>query len=89
MRTIWKYPIQPHITLEVDVSEQSRVVLVGRDPESKEVAIWIETDRDKPQKQRRFRTVGTGRDVPINSRHVGSVVAMPYVWHVYELPEPS
>lgn len=89
MRTIWKFAGQPGFTIEADMSACAKVVLVGRDPDSKEPAFWVETNKDKPVVSRRFKFIASGRDVPINSAHRGSAIVAPYVWHLYELADPK
>lgn len=64
------------------------VRLVGIDPASGRVAIWVEhknPDHMTPVHQvREFRIFGTGHDVPHRFEHVGSVIDGQYVWHVFE-----
>lgn len=47
-----------------------------------EVVIW--TEEGDPAPKRTVRVYGTGHPIPDTSRHLGSVVIEPYVWHVYE-----
>lgn len=57
-----------------------------------QVALWAECPEDHTRMEdRQFRVLGTGELVGDDWQHVGSAIAMPYIWHVYEkmreLPE--
>lgn len=47
-----------------------------------EVVVW--TEETDPAPTRTVRVYGTGHEIPEASRHLGSVVAGIFVWHVYE-----
>lgn len=58
------------------------VVLVATQGAVDEVVVWTEETRDGGT--RFVRVYGTGHEIPEASRHLGSVVAGIFVWHVYE-----
>lgn len=64
------------------------VRFVGMDPATARVALWMEhspINEWAPERkvERTFQIVGTGDEC--GGLYVGSVIAAPYVWHVYEV----
>lgn len=55
----------------------------GGDPSI--VYVWT-AEIDESHPARRVRAYGTGWDIPNGHEHIGSVVADPYVWHLYSAP---
>jgi hypothetical protein len=88
-RVVWKYAVPyehrapetpPHV-----IPVGSRVLLCAPDPETAIPTVWIELDPEEQNKtERLFVAYGTGRQVPPDMDHVGSLVSYPFVWHVYE-----
>lgn len=64
----------------------ARLIHVDRDTRSPDsIALWFEVNNHLPADTvRTFHIVGTGHPVPSRTKHVGSVVMPPYVWHVFE-----
>lgn len=61
-----------------------RVVLVGPGVMGDELRVWTEETETEPD-QRVVRVFGTGHNIPNAAVHLGSVVAKPFVWHVYDV----
>lgn len=85
MRTIHKFPVG--FMGEAIEGHDIRVVLVGLDPNQDLLpTVWVEYEPDghEPHESLHLSFIGTGHGVPVDGRHVGSVV-MPtgLVWHVY------
>lgn len=84
MRQVWKYIVD--ITdgdQDINIPAGAKLVHVG--PHGKRIGLWFEIDtQEKHSTIRSFRVFGTGH--PIESgRHVGTVIIIPFVWHVYEM----
>lgn len=47
------------------------------------VCVWTEESDTTLMATRRARVYGTGQPLPESDVHLGSVVAGPFVWHVY------
>jgi hypothetical protein len=50
------------------------------------VQVWTE---DSASGHRAARVYGTGQPVPDDDVHLGSVLAGPFVWHVYASPDDA
>jgi hypothetical protein len=90
MRTVWKFTIPLHSkardTLSFDAPAGAEPTLVGIDPATGDIGIWLEVETDRPKELRTFSVVGTGHRVPADWRRAGSVIDGQFVWHVYEAP---
>lgn len=75
-------------TVPVDGQEHSigdgKVVHVGiQDHAPESIQVWTEQERDSYLAGVFATAYGTGHPIPDHLEHVGSVVAEPFVWHVY------
>lgn len=71
---------------KIVTSARNRIVLVdSKEDERRAVHVWIEQE-PKPDVSmtRTVRVFGTGHEIPDGWEHLGSVVAYPFVWHLYE-----
>ena len=97
MKTVWKFPLSPHGWTALPAEHDAKVVLVGLDPFSSRVSVWLEVEVVSPRPgddvpaslvmpERLFRIVPTGSEVEDSAVHVGSVIddRAGRVWHVYE-----
>lgn len=89
MKHVLKWPVRvdghPHAigagpVVHVDVSPNSAAGAF--------VDVWTEEPDDGEQNipARVVQVFGTGHPIPDDATHLGSVVASPYVWHIYEVP---
>lgn len=89
MITVWKYELEPQITLEIPGG--ATILSVGAQGES--ICLWAQVDTDAPAEKRHFRVVATGE--PLGeafraSKFIGTVqMNMAYsgsnlVMHVFE-----
>ena len=87
MRTIWKYPfrVTDDVTLD-DVPEGARILPHVSAVRPTELVVWAEVDTDAPLTRRHLLVVGTGNPMPKVGAYVGTTMAGPFVWHVYEAP---
>lgn len=97
MLTVWKYPLTLGTTdageFELEVPADAKFIHVDLDPAERSniraVRVWaLVNPVTKHMNRRKLRVVGTGH--PINSeyiKHIGSVVAPPFIWHVFEVVE--
>lgn len=62
-----------------------RVVLVASQYGNLSVEVWTEEAGVDVEESRQVRVFGTGHNVPDDAEHIGSCIAGPFVWHVYEV----
>lgn len=48
------------------------------------LCLWAEVDTESPPITRTYYAYPTGYDIPDGLRHVGTVLAHPFAWHVYD-----
>lgn len=87
VKTIYKYTVSVY-TPRVRVPAGATVLFVGTDPGNGYPAIWMELDPEAEYEDRYYTFIGTGHDVPVGGRYIGSTISDPFVWHVYEIPSP-
>lgn len=85
MKVVYKYYLSMLEAKQVEVSIDSKVVLVG--VQKDRLCIWIETNIHAWQVERKFEVYGTGLRIYDRRNHVGSFQDGEYVWHVYEVME--
>jgi hypothetical protein len=93
---IFKYPLAIVDEQRVPMPIGARILSAATQREGHGVApvervcLWAEVD---PLADRADRTIlirGTGHDAPdAPARFVGTCLQGPFVWHVYEIPEPA
>jgi hypothetical protein len=80
---IWKYPLDLGIN-RFSVPEHAEIVAVGLDARD-DMCAWIMHPKIEPQDADRvdlvLNVVGTGQEFD-TGEHVGTIFAIPYVWHV-------
>lgn len=83
MRQIWKYLINIiDDNQNIIMPTGARLVHVGQQHE--QIGLWFEVDpQEKCSVSRSFRVFGTGHPIE-NGSHIGTVVMIPFVWHVYD-----
>ena len=70
----------------------SKAVVVAPDPQrvvmfgcqSKDLFLWVEVIRDRPEKAAEFIIYGTGQEIEEGDAWVGSCQADGFVWHLYQ-----
>jgi len=84
MRQIYKWNLHSRIT-KIDTHEGAKCVLVAM--QGNKITVWLEFDPMRPRTQITFQIVATGPgEIGEGMVHQGSVIADPYVWHVYRWP---
>lgn len=99
IKTILKFVLPVHEPM-IQMPPGANVIHVGfqRDAEGiNRLTLWAECEVPDVgwklgdwAEVRDFKVVGTGRDMPNTQhwRHIGTAVGDPFVWHVYEKPQP-
>lgn len=93
MKTVWKYPVECN-SVKKGFWPIAVVAPIGAKPlffglQGKQVCLWAEVDPAKKgtSETLRFACIGTGHGiVPDECDYFGTVIADPYVWHLYRLP---
>jgi hypothetical protein len=95
MRNVWKFPLDLHHPIDIEVPAEGIVRHVGVDPagDPSMPCLWIEVDYPpavpRSYVERRFVVVGTGHPFADDLDFFGSVVTpVGLVWHVYEATQP-
>lgn len=87
MRTVWKYelPFEKGTNHVIEVPGSSEFLCVQMQGETP--CLWIEVNDRLPKNKHRFVWVGTGTEVPDDSRYRGTVQVRggAFVFHLYEL----
>jgi len=84
MKTIHKYYIKPIERWAINMQWGASLLHVGLQGE--DIFIWAEVDLGRHVQTRVFGVFGTGNPLPdCNKDFIGTVLAPPFVWHVYEL----
>lgn len=89
MKTVYKYPLtgqeRPQV---VDMPDGAKILSVQE--QDHVIMIWALVDPDAQPLARVFKVVGTGHPLGVaeNWDHIGTVVAPPFVWHVFAHPVP-
>lgn len=89
MTTIWKFPFPVTDTVAIDMPVGASI-LAHLEPARLEqgehgLVLWAVVDPDKPTETRVFHVVGTGNPMPDGTlNYIGSTLAGPFVWHVFE-----
>lgn len=84
MRQVWKYIVD--ITdgnQNITTPTGAKLVHVG--PQGKRIGLWFEVDDQEPLTIiRSFCVFDTGHPIE-TGMYVGTVIMIPFVWHVYEV----
>ncbi len=83
MKKIYKYPFILDDEIEIEMPENAKIVLVGRDPVGL-LSIWAEVDPEATVELRKLHMRGTGHPVDGIGVHVQSFVDGQFVWHLYD-----
>lgn len=90
MRQVWKYPIETGESC-IEMPEGAQLLFV--DTQSDLICLWALVDPDATKEKRHFMLVGTGHDVPDQTKldYIGSGMLFggQLVFHVFEVLEPS
>jgi hypothetical protein len=85
MRVVWKYTLlDVDVTHEMPYKAQPRAV--GIDPDSGDIAVWVEVNPAEPTVRHRFHLHGTGHPLGEAAGRpcIGTVHRGPFVFHVYD-----
>ena len=80
---IWKYQLGNYPG-RVDISVPKGGVVRSVGLQDALCQVWIEVDPQAPVEPRHFEIMGTGQEIPRIHAYCGTVLAPPFVWHIYE-----
>lgn len=86
-KTVYKYPFDVSDDVVVKMPDDAEILKV--DHQDGQPTIWALVDTESPAVMRRFIVRGTGHPVPDGVEHVGSFFHGPFIWHLFEDPEPT
>jgi hypothetical protein len=82
MKTVWKYPLEPDAQVEMPKG----AMILDVQTQAGTPTLWALVDPKAAKEIRRFRTYGTGHDVPDNpGKFIGTVQIDWLVFHVFEV----
>lgn len=84
-----KYEVALSGVTELAIPDYTQPYLTAMTPSGAAVNLWFEIDSDDTTAARFFQVFGTGDVLPPDSSWMGSVRDGFYIWHVYEVDEPS
>lgn len=85
MRLIHKYRVSP-LTHTISMRRNARILSAGIDLHG-DLCVWAEVDEKPEFEDRTIIVVPTGGFAPPDSaQFVQTVIAGPFVWHIYQLP---
>lgn len=82
-REVWKYTLENSVDKNcLKIPMGAKLLHVGM--QSKNICLWFEVDTESTSFcERSFEVFGTGERIEYGN-YVGTVVSIPYVFHVYE-----
>lgn len=85
MTTIWRYNFDVDDAVTIKAPLPARVLRHVEASGPGLLSVWVEVTPGREQVERHLLVVGTGNPMPLDAGdHVGTVVALPFVWHVFE-----
>lgn len=87
MRTVWKFPLVLTDRQTIPMPEGAVIRHVAQDW-TDEISAWVEVESDSemPTVDVNIVITGTGHEIPAGGEFVGTVLAAPFVWHVWRMP---
>jgi hypothetical protein len=86
-QVIFKYPLSLTPAQSIYLPVGAKILHFGNQGEIP--TLWVEVDPDAPIELRYFHVVGTGHELPTNTKSVYIGTALfeggVYVWHLYEV----
>lgn len=85
MKRVYKYEIEA-LDITIQMPAEAQILHVAEQHGT--MQLWAQIDPDRPLYPRRFRTYGTGHDMPDNpGKFAGTMLVQDgnYVFHVYEV----
>jgi len=84
MKTIWKYPIEIHDLICIEMPKEAEILTVQS--QKGIICIWALVNTDNPTEQRRFRIYGTGNPVEFNGDYIGTfqIYNGDLIFHLFE-----
>jgi hypothetical protein len=83
VKTIWKYPLAPEVTLEMPLG--AKVLCVHL--QHADVCLWALVDSSETRREKRyFAAFGTGHELPLDpGEYIGTVLDSLLVFHIFEV----
>ena len=89
-RTVWKFELTRHglpmfTDSHIVMMPAGARILHGGEIDG-DLFLWAEVNPNAKMKPRYFLIAGTGHRLPLDGTYLGTIPALPFIWHIYELP---
>ena len=84
LRTVWKFQARVSDLVSIAMPLGAEILHVAGDGPDR-LVFWALVNTTAPADMRSFHVVGTGNWCPMVGPHVATVVAPPFVWHIFEV----
>ena len=88
MPVIWKFPVlnlaQFSSGFDGDITIPGAFRIVDVQMQGNIPTIWAEVNPANPKQKVRIIMVGTGHEIPMPAKHLGTVQDGELVWHIYQ-----
>jgi len=85
-KVIWKYPMGMVSTHEMPEGAEFLSVQIQGNEQGLEVAMawFLVWNSETNMVPRKFRIFGTGHEIPMDYKYLGTFQSPPFVWHLFE-----
>lgn len=85
-KTIWKFPIKMATDFALEIPFGYKVLHVGVQHATHDAGpfFWAEVNPAGDTGQIHFAVVGTGHDIPVKGKYLGTWLSDDFVWHLYQ-----
>lgn len=80
IKMIWKYPMGIATTHEMPEGAEFLAIQEQGDA----ACAWFLVLPDNPKVPRKFYVHGTGHEIPMDRKYLGTFQRPPFVWHLFE-----
>lgn len=86
METVWKYEVPVGDDIEIMMPEGATILPYVHAASAATLHVWAIVDPSATLSPRRLKVFGTGHPMHEGTYgpHIGTVVASPFVWHLFE-----
>lgn len=82
---IWKFELRLIGSQMIPIPADAEILSVA--VQRGNICVWALVDPDRPALIRKIEVIGTGHpmETGVSRKFIGTVIAEPFVWHVFEI----